>query len=400
MLPTIFQEAIPLIKRIEEAGFQAYFVGGSVRDYLLGRPINDVDIATSAFPDEIKSIFPRTADIGIEHGTVLVIEPFGEYEVTTFRTESEYRDFRRPDQVEFIRSLEGDLKRRDFTMNSLAMDADGVMYDPFQGREDIRQRIIRTVGKPSDRFSEDALRMLRGIRFVSQLGFDMEAATLNALKSNAKLLTHIAVERKTMEFEKMMGGEFKDLALHLLLQSCLFKQLPDLADKRNSIEKIADFPLLKCLSKDQTWLLLLACIEERPAEFLKSWKLPSKVIKERTKEKQILSIRTKKGWTKELLYQSGLQRANNVEMVYNCLHSISPSSLGRLQNEFESLPIKSRAELNVTGKDLMQWTGRKGGPWIKEVLGNIEMEILHGEVRNEHEMIRRWIETCSPSEKN
>jgi tRNA nucleotidyltransferase (CCA-adding enzyme) len=400
MLPTIFQEAIPLIKRIEEAGFQAYFVGGSVRDYLLGRPINDVDIATSAFPDEIKSIFPRTADIGIQHGTVLVIEPFGEYEITTFRTESEYRDFRRPDQVEFIRSLEGDLKRRDFTMNSLAMDADGVMYDPFQGQADIKQRIIRTVGAPSDRFSEDALRMLRGIRFVSQLGFDMEPATRNALKLNENLLTHIAVERKTMEFEKMMGGEYKDLAIHLLLQSCLFKQLPGLADKRNTMEKIADFPLLKCLSKDQTWLLLLACIEERPAEFLKAWKLPSKMIKERTKEKQILSIRTKEGWTKELLYQSGLQRANNVEKVYNCLHSISPSSIGKLKDEFESLPIKSREELNVTGRDLMQWTGRKGGPWIKEVLGNIEMAILHGEVRNEHEMIRRWIETCSPSEKN
>ncbi|MEG9297899.1 CCA tRNA nucleotidyltransferase [Mangrovibacillus sp. Mu-81] len=400
MLPTIFQEAIPLIKRIEEAGFQAYFVGGSVRDYLLGRPINDVDIATSAFPDEIKSIFPRTADIGIQHGTVLVIEPFGEYEITTFRTESEYRDFRRPDQVEFIRSLEGDLKRRDFTMNSLAMDADGVMYDPFQGQADIKQRIIRTVGAPSDRFSEDALRMLRGIRFVSQLGFDMEPATRNALKLNENLLTHIAVERKTMEFEKMMGGEYKDLAIHLLLQSCLFKQLPGLADKRNTMEKIADFPLLKCLSKDQTWLLLLACIEERPAEFLKEWKLPSKMIKERTKEKQILSIRTKEGWTKELLYQSGLQRANNVEKVYNCLHSISPSSIGKLKDEFESLPIKSREELNVTGRDLMQWTGRKGGPWIKEVLGNIEMAILHGEVRNEHEMIRRWIETCSPSEKN
>jgi tRNA nucleotidyltransferase (CCA-adding enzyme) len=400
VLPTIFQDAVPLLKRIEKAGFQAYFVGGSVRDHLLGRPINDVDIATSALPDEIKGIFPRTADIGIEHGTVLVLEPSGEYEITTFRTESEYRDFRRPDQVEFIRSLEGDLQRRDFTMNSLAMDAEGIIYDPFKGQADIEQGIIRTVGAPSDRFSEDALRMLRGIRFVSQLGFELEPSTLKALKSHQNLLTHIAVERKAMEFEKMMIGDFRDLAIKLLLQTSLFKQLPDLADKKNTIKEIAGFPLLKSLSKDQTWLLFLACIDERPAEFLKAWKLPSKKIKERTKEIQILSIRTKKGWTKELLYLSGLQRAKNVEMVYNCIHSIEPSAMGSLELEYETLPIKSREELEVTGKDLMQWTGRTGGPWLKEVLGKIEMAVINGEIKNEHETIRRWIETCSPSEKN
>jgi tRNA nucleotidyltransferase (CCA-adding enzyme) len=400
MLPTIFQDAIPLLKRIEQAGFQAYFVGGSVRDYLLGRPINDVDIATSALPDEIKRIFPRTADIGIEHGTVLVLDTSGEYEITTFRTETEYRDFRHPDQVKFIRSLEGDLKRRDFTMNSLAMDAEGRIYDPFKGQEDIEQRMIRTVGAPSDRFSEDALRMMRGIRFVSQLGFEMDPATLKALESYQNLLTHIAVERKTMEFEKMIGGAFKDQAIQLLLQTSLYKQLPGLADKKNIMKVIAGFPLLKILNKDQTWLLFLACIEERPAEFLKGWKLPSKMIKERTKETQILSIRTKEGWTKELLYYSGLQRAINVEKVYNCIHSISHSSTDNLELEYETLPIKSREELKVTGKDLMIWTGRKGGPWIKEVLGNIELAVLNGEIRNEYETIRRWIETCSPSEKN
>ena len=122
MLPEIFHQAKPILNKIEQAGFAAYFVGGSVRDYLLKRNINDVDIATSAFPEEIKQIFPRTVDIGIEHGTVLVIEKGKEYEITTFRTESSYGDFRRPDKVEFIRSLEGDLERRDFTMNSMAMD--------------------------------------------------------------------------------------------------------------------------------------------------------------------------------------------------------------------------------------------------------------------------------------
>jgi tRNA nucleotidyltransferase (CCA-adding enzyme) len=400
MLPTIFQDAIPLLKRIEQAGFQAYFVGGSVRDYLLGRPINDVDIATSAYPGEIKDIFPRTADIGIEHGTVLVIEQAREYEITTFRTESGYGDYRRPDKVEFIRSLEDDLKRRDFTMNSLAMDAEGVIYDPFEGQADIKHRIIRTVGKPSDRFSEDALRMLRGIRFVSQLGFKLETSTLKALKSYSSLLSHIAVERKAMEFEKMISGDFRDQALKLLLQSSLFKQLPGLDEQKEAIQEIAGLPMLKWLDTDQTWLLLLSYLEDSPAEFLKLWKLPSKMIKERTKEKQILSSRTMDGWSKELLYYSGLQRAYNVEKVYECIHSISSSSIDELAKDYKALPIKSRQELMVTGNDLLKWTGRKGGPWVKETLEEVEKAILNKEIRNDRETIRRWIETCSRSEKS
>ncbi|MGR3764809.1 CCA tRNA nucleotidyltransferase [Rossellomorea sp. NS-SX7] len=400
MLPAIFQEAIPLLKKIEQAGFEAYFVGGSVRDFLLGRPINDVDIATSAFPDEIKDIFPRTADIGIEHGTVLVIEQSGEYEITTFRTESDYGDYRRPDTVEFIRSLEGDLKRRDFTMNSLAMDADGRVYDPFNGQEDIRRKVIRTVGKPADRFSEDALRMLRGVRFVSQLGFEVEPLTMKALNLYSRLLSHIAVERKTMEFEKMIGGDHRAKALQLLLTSSLFEQLPGLSGQKEVIQEISGLPLLKSLNTDQIWLLLSSYIDGSPAEFLKSWKLPSKVIKERTKEKQILSKRTDEGWTKELLFHSGIDRAYNVEKVYNCIHSISSGAIEGLTDDYHALPIKDRKELMVTGKDLMEWKGQKGGPWVKETLERIEKAVLYGEIRNDLETIRRWLETCRQSERN
>ena len=134
-----FVQALPLIEQIEAAGFEAYFVGGSVRDALLGKEINDVDIATSAFPAEIKQIFPKTIDVGIEHGTVMVLWDGEAYEITTFRTESTYQDFRRPDKVEFVRSLEEDLKRRDFTVNALAMDKNGQIMDYFNGQEDLKQ---------------------------------------------------------------------------------------------------------------------------------------------------------------------------------------------------------------------------------------------------------------------
>lgn len=209
MLPTIFQQAVPILKKLEKAGFEAYFVGGSVRDHLLGRTINDVDIATSAYPEEVKAIFHRTIDLGIEHGTVLVLEEGREYEITTFRSESSYTDYRRPDKVEFIRSLDGDLKRRDFTMNSMAMNCDGTIMDPYHGKEDIHNRLIRTVGSPEMRFTEDALRMMRAVRFVSQLGFSLESSTLISLREHSRLLEHIAVERKTMEFEKILAGLWK-----------------------------------------------------------------------------------------------------------------------------------------------------------------------------------------------
>ena len=151
-LPLEYQKAIPVLKKLENEGYEAYFVGGSVRDILLNQPIHDVDIATSAFPEEIKQLFPKTIDIGIEHGTVLVLENDEQYEITTFRTESTYQDYRRPDHVEFVRSLAEDLKRRDFTINAFALKEDGEIIDLFDGLQDLEEQILRAVGNPHERF--------------------------------------------------------------------------------------------------------------------------------------------------------------------------------------------------------------------------------------------------------
>src|SRR5699024_1116338 len=166
--------AVPVLNKIIEAYFESYFVGGSVRDHLLNLEVNDVDIATSALPHEIKQIFKRTVDVGIEHGTVLVLYNDESYEITTFRTESTYKDFRRPDSVTFVRSLREDLKRRDFTMNAIAVDIDGHVFDPYEGIKDLKAEIIRAVGNPHERFREDALRMMRAVRFAAQLDFEIE----------------------------------------------------------------------------------------------------------------------------------------------------------------------------------------------------------------------------------
>ena len=198
-----WQAAKQVIRQLEEAGFEAVFVGGAVRDALLGRPGNDVDVATSAVPGEVKAVFSKTIDIGIEHGTVLVLDAEEPIEVTTYRTDGEYADHRRPDGVVFVRSLEEDLKRRDFTMNAIAMDADERIIDLYGGQQDIQQKIIRAVGNPSERFAEDALRMLRAVRFSAQLGFTIEQATLAAVKEHAAEISFVARERIAAELEKI-----------------------------------------------------------------------------------------------------------------------------------------------------------------------------------------------------
>ncbi|MGM0854428.1 MAG: CCA tRNA nucleotidyltransferase [Bacillota bacterium] len=396
MLPRIFQQAVPVLRKIERAGFEAYFVGGSVRDHFLSRPINDVDIATSAYPQELKEIFPKTIDIGIEHGTILVIDEGREYEITTFRTESAYADFRRPDKVEFIRSLEGDLERRDFTMNSMAMDADGNVYDPFKGLDDIHNRVIRTVGSPDLRFTEDALRMMRGVRFVSQLGFKVEPDTLNALEEHSRLLEHIAVERKTMEFEKIAGGKWKREALALLVRTNLYIELPHLTQQKEVLQDVAKLPQLENINKDQTWLLLLAYMGDIDTQdFLKGWRLPTKMIRERSKELGILKERRKSGWSKPLLYRAGLEAAVNVEKVHECIESKPVSSVENVKEEYHSLAITSRQQLDVTGDDLMIWANKEGGPWMKELLAEIELAIITDTIHNDKETIRRWLQTCN-----
>ena len=195
---------ISILERLESHGYAAYLVGGCVRDALMGRKGNDWDIATSALPNEILSVFPTARPTGIKHGTVTVISNSSSVELTTFRKDGDYLDHRRPESVDFIPDLLGDLERRDFTMNSIAISSCGSVIDPFGGEEDIAHKLIRCVGDPDKRFHEDALRMLRALRFSAVLGFEIEEKTCLSIKKNAPLSAHIAPERVRVELEKML----------------------------------------------------------------------------------------------------------------------------------------------------------------------------------------------------
>ncbi len=195
-----------IIDRIYENNYEAYIVGGCVRDSLLKLEPNDYDITTNATPDIILDIFKdfRCIETGIEHGTVSVLIDGDIYEITTYRIEGEYRDHRRPDNVDFTSDLREDLKRRDFTINSMAYNEKEGLVDLFGGQKDLDKKIIKTVGNPYDRFNEDGLRMVRAIRFSSKLDFDMEEETLLAIYDNAKIIENISLERITDEFTKII----------------------------------------------------------------------------------------------------------------------------------------------------------------------------------------------------
>lgn len=202
----IAQENLVALARIfNKHSYSLYLVGGAVRDYILKKENSDYDLTTSATPDEVKVMFKRTIDTGIKHGTVTVIFSGEHYEITTFRTEGDYSDSRHPDSVTFVRSLEEDLKRRDFTINALACDIiTGEIIDLHGGTDDLEKGIIRAIGIPEDRFDEDALRMFRACRFAAKLDFTIEENTLKAIKSLHGNIRKVSVERIKDEMDKLL----------------------------------------------------------------------------------------------------------------------------------------------------------------------------------------------------
>ena len=193
-----------IIQTITDAGYEAYAVGGCIRDSILGRIPDDWDITTSATPWQIKALFPRTIDTGIQHGTVTVMLDKEGFEVTTYRIDGEYEDSRHPREVTFTPSLIEDLKRRDFTINAMAYNDEAGLVDIFDGMRDIEKGLIRCVGNPMERFTEDALRMMRAVRFSAQLGYEIEEQTCKAIRQLAPNLCHISAERIQAELVKLV----------------------------------------------------------------------------------------------------------------------------------------------------------------------------------------------------
>ena len=204
------QHANYIIKTLQHYGYEAYIVGGCVRDAILGKEPADWDITTSAKPLQIKSIFQKTVDTGLKHGTVTVLMEKEPFEVTTYRIDGEYEDHRRPNDVTFTTNLKEDLMRRDFTINAMAYNEKDGLVDLFGGVDDLKKKVIRCVGNPDDRFDEDALRMLRAVRFAAQLGFEIDAPTMDAIRRKHEYLKDISAERIQVELTKLLVSDYPE----------------------------------------------------------------------------------------------------------------------------------------------------------------------------------------------
>lgn len=268
-----------IISILELNGHEAYLVGGCVRDALMGRTPKDYDICTSALPEQVITLFSRTIPTGLKHGTVTVMLNSLVLEVTTFRTDAEYTDHRRPDAVVFSNSLTEDLKRRDFTINAMAFHPAKGLIDPFGGNDDMQRKIIRTVGDPQERFNEDALRMLRAIRFMSRFGFSVHKTVLDAIKQLAGTIQYVSRERILSELNGILLSPFPEsirVVFETGLSVYIFPPHPAIIPRFDSLKPLPEKLPLR-------WAALLWEIEIKGQEELQSFCKNMKMSNSQTK---------------------------------------------------------------------------------------------------------------------
>lgn len=390
----MFQNALPVLKRLEEKGYKAYFVGGCVRDHLLDRPIKDIDIASSARPEDVQRIFPKTIPVGIEHGTVIVRHESVSYEVTTFRKEDEYRDYRRPSKVWFVDDLKEDLSRRDFTFNAMALDTSFQLIDHFGGREDLKREQIRTVGDPNLRFSEDPLRIMRACRFMSVYNMTIEAETKRAIKDQAYLLRRISTERIAIEFIKLLQGVQAGIALKFMKESSVLDHMPTMMQEKQN-GQFMDFDWNDLESDEQRWtaILLLSDVSDVRG-FLKIWKLPNHMIK---KVGELMSAYRITSWSKMDLYRFGLETALSSITLKSAIEKKDyAEEIAQLKQRYSEIPITSRKDIPLDGKEILEITQRKPGIWLGKLLEEMEKKIVEGELALSSSVLKDWVKRWEP----
>ncbi|UXR79244.1 MULTISPECIES: CCA tRNA nucleotidyltransferase [unclassified Staphylococcus] len=391
----IFVTAFPVMQQLVNHGYEAYFVGGSVRDYLMKRPINDIDITTNATPDEVEALFDHTIPIGKAHGTINVVWQGSNYEITTFRTEGDYTDHRRPSEVYFVRDLYQDVERRDFTINAIAMDQHFHIIDHFDGYKDIEAKIIRTVGDPHARFEEDALRILRGIRFKSQLGFTIASETYDAMLKRTPDITHLAIERIMVELEKLLSGQYVSHTFEMLQDLNIWKYMPFFKEiDMNHIHVTNPVTLAQ-------FLAIVMYQTNGQTGSLKQLKRSNDEVKHAEQlcraMKLAPSLNTKAALRQfvydfgqtlciELFTMQSLLKMNGIPQVSPLIFNTQTIS-----DTWQSLAIQERQQLAVNGKVLMTAFNRKSGPWLKEALRCAECAVVQQKVLNHEQEIIEWV---------
>ena len=381
-----------VIGKIRDAGYEAFAVGGCVRDTLLGRTPEDWDVTTSARPEAVKAIFERTVDTGLQHGTVTVLKNRKGYEVTTYRIDGEYHDGRHPDSVEFTPNLLEDLKRRDFTINAMAYSHETGIVDEFGGMEDLKAGIVRCVGRPEDRFTEDALRLLRALRFSAQLGFEIEESTYAAIKTIAPNLAKVSKERVQAELTKLLLSAHPERIL-LLKETGLSAQIVPGFDAVFAPALFSELSRLPA-EKSLRWAGFLLCQSTKQAEaVLKGLKMDNETIGNvsRMIEGAKETLPLEKPAVRRAMSRYTPYQLEGALKLKELMGSPDAGEIRRLREEIiRDGDCVSLKDLAVKGRDLLE-AGVERGPMVGEILNHLfNLVLLHPE-KNDRELLLKEV---------
>lgn len=385
------EQAKKVLSHLIENGFQAYFVGGFVRDQLLGIPVEDIDITTDATPLQVQNLFKKTRATGLKYGTITVFVDQDSFEVTTFRSEGKYRNHRHPEEIRFSQRLEEDLKRRDFTINALAMDMDEKIIDLFGGLADIREKKIRAIGNPDERFQEDALRILRAFRFVSKLDFTIEQSTQNSISAYQSLLPKIANERIIQEISKIIRYPHFANAIrqmdHLITEA-------GLSDLQKGIHQLASLESYS-LNEQEFYAL---CFYMNQADIPDRWRFSKKEKDYLHRLMMLIEVTEADPFNELLVYAYGLELCLQANQVHRLLGSnINQEKL--IRDMWEKMPIHSTCELAFKGEDILQLHLVKDEAMIGEVIDLLIEKVITGHLQNDYITLKNYVHEYLKSRK-
>jgi tRNA nucleotidyltransferase (CCA-adding enzyme) len=387
----ILPEAVSFIlRRFKENGYRADIVGGPVRDFILGKSADDYDVTTDALPEDTKRLFKdkRVLETGIKHGTLTVLIDGVGYEVTTYRIDGEYKDNRHPERVEFTSRLKDDLARRDFTMNAICYNPEDGFTDPFRGEEDIRRRLIRAVGDPERRFTEDALRILRAIRFSSTLGFDVEEATRRGVFAKKNLLCKVSEERIYTEWKKLLSGD-SALSVFDEYREVIAEFLPEIKDS-----PLPDKDAFLRADYMARLLSLFALSGKGGEEFYlaaRRLKTDSATAEDGRSALDALGKydTSDSHGIGRLLYRLGERVARLTASVTQILEGNERDPVGRVEDYLKSGKAYKLSDLAVGGGDLIR--AGLSGREIGQTLDALMLKVIDGECENEREALLKLL---------
>jgi len=367
-----------VLNDLEKNGYEAFIVGGAVRDYLLKEPLNDIDITTNAKPHEVSKIF-KTKPTGLKYGTVTVFMHEETYEVTTYRIDGEYQDSRHPESVTFSETVTEDVSRRDFTINGMLMNAKGEIIDYVKGKEDLNNKLIRTIGNPYDRFNEDALRILRAFYFQSKLGFQIDKETREAIASLKHKIKEIAMERVLNELLKILKGKYVKRAFQSMITTGVHELLPGLKEGIEYANHMEDFPFI-----DAFFALSFTLHRFVPQEWPFSNKHRHKyeVASKLANNHEYFDAYT--------LYTYGLELCLFANKV-NYMLGKSKNLKNKIESDFEHLPIQSDLDLKLRASDILKLTDKKAGAWLKNLQTEMVVEVINRRLDNKKEALEKFV---------